>query len=167
MMRYLILIGALTLGACEATPTAVEGGLLVKGTWGGTDAGVIITDVVTHVHIGCTSGDFPAKVQVDEHGRFRVDGSYLVRAYPVAVGPALPAEFTGRIDGSTMTYTVVVNDTVEHKVVTLGPATVTLGKEPRMGPCPICHTPNARGAVMRRDATNGILTPGQLRPTPL
>lgn len=145
MMRYLMLIGALTLGAaCAGNSTGVEGGVLVKGSWGGADAGVIITDSLTHVHIGCTYGDFPAAVPVDAQGRFRVAGSYLLRAYPVAVGPALPAEFTGQIDGSTMTYTVVVNDTVENKVVTLGPATVTLGKEPRDGPCPICRTPTMR-----------------------
>lgn len=145
MMRKLIVIGALMLGAaCAGNSTGVDGGVLAKGTWGGNDAGVIITDSVTHVHIGCTYGDFPANVPVDDQGRFRVAGSYLLRAYPVAIEPELPAEFTGKIDGSSMTYTVVVNDTVENKTVTLGPATVTLGKEPRMGPCPICRTPTMR-----------------------
>nr|MBA2292034.1 hypothetical protein [Gemmatimonadales bacterium] len=79
-------------------------------------------------------------------GRFRVEGTYLRRAYPVAVGPQLPAEFTGKIDGNSITYTVVVNDTVENEVVTLGPATVTLGKEPRDGPCPICRIPAMQDA---------------------
>ncbi len=148
MMRNLILIGAMMLGtACQGSPTGVQGGLLEKGTWGGNDAGVIITDSVTHVHIGCTYGDFPAAVPVDEQGRFRVAGRYLRRAYPVAMGPLLPAEFTGTINGSSLTYTVVVTDTVENEVVTLGPATVTLGKEPRMGPCPICHTPRVWSAI--------------------
>ncbi|MEO7610775.1 MAG: hypothetical protein ABIV27_04630 [Gemmatimonadales bacterium] len=147
-MRKVILIFALLLGAaCQSTSTGVEGGVLAKGRWGGNDAGVIITDSVTHVHIGCTYGDFPAAVPVDERGRFRVSGSYLRRAYPVAMGPLLPAEFTGTINGSSMTYTVVVTDTVENEVVTLGPTTVTLGKEPRMGPCPICHTPRVRSAI--------------------
>ncbi|MBA2292233.1 MAG: hypothetical protein H0W15_07245, partial [Gemmatimonadales bacterium] len=72
-MRYLVLVGALTLGAaCAGNSTGVEGGVLAKGTWGGNDAGVIITDMVTHVHIGCTNGDFPARVPVVEQGRFRV-----------------------------------------------------------------------------------------------
>ncbi len=143
-MRQLILIGAFALAACHADPTAVEGGLLVKDTWGGADAGVIISETQTHVHIGCTYGDFPASVPVNEQGRFSVNGSYLLRAYPVAIGPALPAEFAGTVNGSSITYTIVVNDTVENKFVTLGPATVTLGKEPRMGPCPICHAPTTR-----------------------
>lgn len=168
MMRHVMLIGALTLCAgCAGNSTGVEGGILVQGTWGGNDAGIIITDMVTHVHIGCTNGDFLARVPVDEQGRFRVEGTYLRRAYPVAVGPVLPAELTGKIDGTSITFTVVVNDTVEHEVVTLGPATVTLGEEPRTGPCPICHTPNGRGALIPRGAINSVLTPGLIRRTPL
>ncbi len=36
-----------------------------------------------------------------------------------------------------MTLTVALTDTA----VTLGPVTLILGQEPRMGPCPICRKP--------------------------
>jgi len=45
--------------------------------------------------------------------------------------------FTGSTDGHLMTLTVALTDTA----VTLGPVQLELGKEPRMGPCPICRKP--------------------------
>ena len=114
---------------------------LAKGTWGGNNAAVIVTDSQAHVHIGCTFGDVPGPVPVADDGTFSVAGSYVLRAYPVMVGPPLPAQFSGRVTGSLMTLTVVVNDTVAKKTQTLGPVSVTYGKEPSMGPCPICRVP--------------------------
>jgi len=48
-----------------------------------------------------------------------------------------PATFTGRIVGETMTLTVSLTDTAR----VLGPVTLVYGKEPHMGPCPICRVP--------------------------
>ena len=55
----------------------------------------------------------------------------------VARGPDHPARFTGSTDGHVMTLTVTLTDTA----VTLGPVVLELGKEPQMGPCPICRKP--------------------------
>jgi len=41
-----------------------------------------------------------------------------------------------------MTLIVAVNDTVAHKLSVLGPVTWQFGKDPQMGPCPICRTPH-------------------------
>jgi hypothetical protein len=91
-----------------------------------------------HVHVGCTSGDFPAPITLDAAGRFSVAGSHHLRLYPVAIGPSMPAQFAGIVNGNRLTFTVAVNDTVEHKLVVLGPSIVIFGREPQMGPCPIC-----------------------------
>jgi hypothetical protein len=114
---------------------------LAIGTWGGDDAGVIVTDSVTHVHLGCTLGDIPSRPVADADGRFTVEGTYVLKAFPVQVGPRLPAQFAGRVTGRTLTLSVAVHDTTEGKVVALGPVTVRLGREPRLGPCPICRAP--------------------------
>jgi hypothetical protein len=71
------------------------GGKLSVGTWGGENAGLIVNDTIAHVHVACTLGNFPAPVTVDENGRFDVTGSYVLRAYPVFVGPYHPAQFAG------------------------------------------------------------------------
>jgi len=119
-------------------------GRLALGTWGGDNAGVIVTEEVTHVHVGCTFGDIPGRVRLDSEGRFTADGSYVLRAYPIQVGPELPAQFSGRVIGRRLTLAIAVNDTVEKKVVALGPVTVIHGHDPDLGPCPICAVPRRR-----------------------
>jgi hypothetical protein len=132
----------LVIGGCTEGPLLPPSdGRLALGTWGGEDAGVIVTDSVTHVHVDCTYGDMPGDIPLDEFGRFTIDGSYVLRAYPVMAGPALPAQFSGRVSGRTLTLAIAVNDTVEEKIVALGPVTVLYGRTPEMGPCPICSAP--------------------------
>ena len=138
-------VAAVALAAtCGANTTLPPSGPLALGTWGGDDAALIATDSLAHVHVGCTNGDIPGRVALDSSGRFSVSGSYRLRAYPIAVGPTLPAQYSGRVHGSTLTLAIAVNDTVEHKLVLLGPVSITLGREPRMGPCPICRAPGER-----------------------
>ena len=140
-------LGSLVLNFCHESPGAPVATQIVLGTWGADNAGVIVTDSVSHVHVGCTFGDWPPKVLLDADGRFTVNGSYVLRAYPVMIGPRLPAQFSGRVVGKTMTLTITVNDTVQKNVVALGPITVTFGRTPTMGPCPICLSPKAIGMV--------------------
>jgi hypothetical protein len=99
---------------------------------------MIVGDTAMHLHVGCTYGDVSGRVPV-VGGRFDVSGSYMLRAYPVAVGPAVPARFAGRIIGATATVTVTIDDTVQHQTVVRGPVVVTYGVQPRLGPCPICR----------------------------
>jgi hypothetical protein len=112
--------------------------IIPVGTWGGDSAGMIVGDSAVHFHIACTFGDVSGRIPVNAIGEFNVVGSYMLRAYPIAVGPTLPARFIGRIDGNIVTTTVIVDDTVQKRTVVRGPVTVTLGISPRLGPCPIC-----------------------------
>ncbi len=114
---------------------------LALGEWGGDNAGVIVLDDRAHVHIGCTLGDILGIIPLDANGRFTVDGSYVLRAFPIQLGPSLPAQFSGRVVGGRLTLVIAVNDTTENKVVALGPVTVQFGRQPEMGPCPICRMP--------------------------
>jgi hypothetical protein len=66
----------------------------------------------------------------------------MLRAFPIAVGPTVPAQFVGDIDGATATVTITVDDTVQKKTVVLGPVRVTYGEAPRLMPCPICKRPD-------------------------
>ena len=133
------LAGALLAAAAcfsdSVTPAPTE---LTAGTWGGDGAGVIVSDTVAHVHVGCTYGNFHLPVTVDAHGRFETTGAYLLRAYPIAVGPTMPARLTGTLEKAELTFTVVVTDTVQGGTTMLGPKTVVLGADPKLGPCPIC-----------------------------
>jgi hypothetical protein len=138
-----VIAAAIALLGCGSSLHPLEP--LLVGTWGGDNAGLIATDSSAHVHIGCTVGDIHQQLVADSSGRFDVQGIYNITAYPVYRGPDHPARFSGQIVGRVMSLTVTLTDTA----VTLGPVLLTYGKEPRMGPCPICRTPNAISALHR------------------
>lgn len=133
------LLLAVLAGCRPESVSPPPGSELARGTWGGESASVVVGDTSAHVHIGCTFGYFPAPAPLDRSGRFSVGGSYTLRAYPVVIGPSLPARYNGILQGGKLTLTVIVDDTVEKKTVTVGPAVVQFNREPRMGPCPICR----------------------------
>src|SRR5262249_5510847 len=126
-----LLLGALVLGCDKelAQPT-VTPGFLPGGTWGGDSAGMIVDDTSAHFHVACTFGDVSGRIFVNGGGFFDVRGSYMLRAYPIAVGPSLPAHFVGQVSGLAVTLVVIVDDTVQHQTVTRGPATAPPGKDP-------------------------------------
>lgn len=127
--------------ACYSRPSDPIGE--ITGTWGGDDAGLIATDSSAHVHIGCTLGDTSAPIRADAYNHFDVTGTYNVDAYPVDRGIIHPARFTGQVSGNELTLTVTLTDTGTQ----LGPVTLVKGKEPKMGPCPICRKPGERRRV--------------------
>ena len=134
----LLALGVLGVATCGGGLDPEVGGELAIGSWGGENAGMIVEDTVAHVHVGCTYGNFRLPVAVDDKGRIEAGGEYLLRAYPIAVGPTMPATLTGSLRGDELVFTVAVNDTIAKQRVTLGPATVRLGREAKLGPCPIC-----------------------------
>jgi hypothetical protein len=115
----------------------------VVGTWGGDNAGMIVSGTDVHVHIGCTLGDAVGPIRPDAAGRFDANGTFNVNAYPVDRGIVHPARFTGQITGLSMTLTVSLTDTAR----VLGPVTLVFGQEPKMGPCPICRKPGVKASV--------------------
>ena len=136
------MLGALvTIGCGDGTIAPLDATRVAAGTWGADGAGAIVTDSVMHVHIGCTFGDVLGIVTLDQSGAFDREGSFQPRAYPVAIGPSVPARFVGRVQGRTMTVTVTANDTIAKMERVFGPVTVTYDVEPRLGPCPICRVP--------------------------
>lgn len=120
--------------ACQATipSTLLQ---VPLGTWGGDEAGLIVSDAEAHVHIGCTLGDIAGPIPLDSRGGFDVAGTYNVDAFPVDRGIRHPARFTGRTDGRTLTLAVRLTDTGQA----FGPVTLARGVTPRMRNCPICR----------------------------
>ncbi len=142
IVRQLPVVALFAWAACSSPGVAVPSeGRLARGTWGGDSGGLVLTDAEAHLHIGCTYGDFTGTVLLDADGRFDVPGSYTLRAYPISIGPSVPARFAGRLQGSTLTITATVNDTVQKTTVIRGPVSLKLGVEPRMANCPICRIP--------------------------
>ena len=141
------------LNCAAASPVVPADGLLPLGNYGGDSGAMIVGDTAMHLHIGCTFGDVSGRVPVGADGRFDVAGSYTLRAYPITVGPAVPARFTGTIDGDRVVVRATVDDTIAHQTVVRGPVSLRLGVEPKLGPCPICRRPVLTGATRRSRPT--------------
>ena len=157
-----IAFAAVACSSSRASAPLPSDGLLPLGNWGGEGAGLIVSDTAMHLHVGCTFGDASGRIVLNANGAFDVAGSYMLHAYPIAVGPAVPARFTGRLDGNAVTVTATVNDTVEKKTVVMGPVTVFFGAEAKLGPCPICRrqivTLGSRAARSPSRSHHGLAT---------
>jgi hypothetical protein len=153
-MRIPAIVSFVAVLACSTATSAriTE----VIGTWGGDNAGLIVTDTDVHVHIGCTLGDAVGPIHPDADGRFEASGTYNVDAFPVNRGITHPATFSGQIIGQTMSLTVSLTDTAR----VLGPVTLIYGKEPQMGPCPICRVPKGISAARSHQLTP-LTAPGR------
>ncbi len=153
IIAFAPVIAALLSCSAPSSPAAIVGALPL-GNWGGDSAAMIVSDTAMHIHVGCTYGDVSGQIQIDPSGNFDVQGNYTLRAFPIAVGPTVPAEFVGHVtgaNGGTATVTVTVNDTVAHQTVVRGPVIVVLDQTPKLMPCPVCRRPIiTRGAVDER-----------------
>jgi hypothetical protein len=149
--RLTLLVGmAAMVGLSCSAPNTIPGisdGFLALGTWGGDSGAMMVGDTDMHLHIACTFGDVSGRIPVNADGSFDVAGSYVLRAYPIAYGPSLPARFVGFVTGPTATVKVNVNDTVMHQMVERGPVIVRLGDQPRLMPCPVCRRPIRTGIL--------------------
>ena len=147
-MRPIRLLAPMLVAACALFEAPSEA-TLRSGTWGGKNAGMIVTDSGAHVHVGCTLGDVPLPITLDAQGRFDVQGSYNLTVHPIASGIFLPARFAGDVELLALALTITVDDTVNHRTVVLGPIRLRWGVRPEMGPCPICASPTDRMRATR------------------
>lgn len=129
----LLLLALLALGCGASARPPLD--RVPAGTWGGEDAGLIVSAEGAHAHVGCTLGDISGEIPVDDRGRFDVPGTYNVDAFPVDRGILHPARFTGQTDGRRLTFTVRLADTGQA----FASGELVLGREPRMRNCPICR----------------------------
>ena len=100
MKLSLLLLGLLAAGCSDPSLVPSDGHLPV-GTYGGDNAGLIVTDAEAHVHVGCTFGDMPGNIPLDAEGRcFKVMRLPSGPSASIEVGAAaLPTEVTETIKG--------------------------------------------------------------------
>jgi len=127
-------LALLLLAACHGPGPDLDS--VPLGTWGGDEAGIVVSENEAHVHIRCTLGDLAAPILLDARGAFDAPGTYNVDAFPIDRGIRHPARFTGTTDGSRLVLSVRLTDTGQ----VFGPVELRLGAPPRMRvACPICR----------------------------
>jgi hypothetical protein len=104
----------LLLAAC-GTPTEPESRGLPVGWWiGDTDLQVRATDAI--VYLACGAATFP-QPSLDRAGNFEASGKIKISVGPPPPppmdSPGAPANFIGRVTGSTLTLTIT-STTLTH-----------------------------------------------------
>ena len=109
---------------------------LATGTWGGDQAGLVVTTGGASTRFFCAHGAIEQPILLDSSGRFEAGGYTVFEAGPTAIDDTpfrRPAIYSGSSDGKTMTLTVTL-PTQNQK---LGPFTLVFGQGTTLRPCPI------------------------------
>jgi hypothetical protein len=122
--------------ACAALPVTVGiADRVANGTWGGEHAALTVTDTGAHLEFDCATGDITQPLLLDERGHLVVDGVFVrQRAGPARSDEPVdrrPARYSGRVEGKTMTFDVILIGADER----VGTFTVIHGEEPVLFKC--------------------------------
>lgn len=125
---------ATTTTTRPTTVTTALGNGLRQGTWGGKGIRLVITATGATLEFDCATGSIPAPVVLGPGGSFEALGAYTrQRAGPPepagTVPPAVPARYSGAVDGTEMQLTVNLTDT------TLGPYILVFGQPAALERC--------------------------------
>ena len=108
---------------------------VLTGMWGGQHVRLEVSSSGANIEYDCAHGTIDQRMTLDSGGYFDVRGTHVTeRGGPVREGErldALAARYTGRIQGETMTITVMLIDSKESA----GTFTLGYGKTPRLRKC--------------------------------
>lgn len=126
-----LVIAVLSVGACAETPL----GPLDTGQWGGEHIGLVVTSSSASVEYDCAHGRIDVPIEIQDGGRFLATGTHTFEhGGPVREDEppdTHPAEYRGRVSGSTMNLTVTLTDTT----LTIGQFTLVEGRSPMVFKC--------------------------------
>ncbi len=125
-LRASVVIGlTLALFGCGAeTPGTQTPGEVPLGRWGGDAIEVTVMANGGTVRFCCATGTIDQPLVADASGHFEANGTYTFEGGPVPVEGfrAIPAQYSGTVDGSSMILRVSTASEI------LGPFTLTLGR---------------------------------------
>jgi hypothetical protein len=106
------------------------------GKWGGKGARLELTAKGGTIELDCAHGTFDAPLVLDAQGAFDVKGG-LVREGPGPVfegasAKGQPVRYKGRLDGETLSLTIVTDDAAERE---LGSVKATMGGAANLTKC--------------------------------
>jgi hypothetical protein len=140
---FLVLTAPLPLRSCEQD-TRVRAAKIVSteksdkvqnGVWGGPHIIMEVTESGATITYDCAHGTIDQRIVSDRDGRFELQGTHVREAGgPVRSDhqpDSHPARYAGRVEGKTMTLTVMLTDTKESA----GTFSLTYGEQPELTRC--------------------------------
>ena len=127
----IVVVAVLSAGACADFPA----GPLPNGQWGGEHVGLVVTSSGASVEYDCAHGTINVPIEIQDGGRFLATGTHTFEhGGPVREDESPdthPAEYRGRVSGSTMSLTVTLTDTT----LAIGQFTLLRGGTPMVFKC--------------------------------
>jgi hypothetical protein len=121
-------LAAMAVAACTKDSPLSPAGTPVAGTWGASDVQLIAADTATLVRVGCDDGQFTGHLTLDADGAFSANGTWTQGFQAGFYFPhPVPAQLSGRISGTTLTFAVAAANSDGKLVISTGPRTVVLG----------------------------------------
>jgi hypothetical protein len=118
-----LLIFGLLLGACMGSAGSQNNKRLAVGLWGGPHVNIDVGSESAKVEYDCAHGEIHGPLVIDDHGKFHLRGTFTPeRGGPVRAGDsqrALPATYSGEINGNKMTLDLRIGDSDEIQSYTL------------------------------------------------
>ncbi len=116
-----------------AAPTVTSRNTPLVGVWNGPHASLVLGDSARTIEYDCGRGTLSSALRPDPNGSFDVPG-FHIRGHggPVRmdeVPDSVPAHYTGRVAGATMTLRVVLSN------ITLGQYTLRRGAASQLVRC--------------------------------
>lgn len=138
MRRRLAALGAVAaISACARSDAPfAPGSHLPFGVWGGDNVEIVATDSATRVRVSCDDGQFEGNITLDTNGRFTANGNWTTDFMAFFYFPqSIPAQVSGRVTGTTLTFAIAAGDSAGTRVISTGPRTAVLGATPAFGAC--------------------------------
>ncbi len=98
----------------EQSGAAAPAKAVPNGVWGGEQIRMEVSDTGAEIEFGCARGTISQRLELDEKGRFKVQGIYMAESpAPAAVdggagGPGVKATYTGTLSGSSLRLQVFI-----------------------------------------------------------
>jgi hypothetical protein len=112
-----------------------EEGRMNKGTWGGNQISMEVTEEGARIEFDCAHGIVTEPIRVDRHGKFRALGTHFRESGgPQRVDSeekGVAVVYSGTTDGKTATFTITNSATDE----VIGSFSLTRGKRIRLHKC--------------------------------
>jgi hypothetical protein len=122
MLRRSLTLSALTVLVACGDPTSSRP---IQGQWGGLDASLVLSEEIGTLAYPCGAGTIDSGWTLSRQGHLQGAGLHFFGGGPVpATGhPPHPAQYSGHLQGNTLTLTVRLLDSPD----TLGPFVMRRG----------------------------------------
>ena len=115
-MRLSLLWTACLCFSCASVPTLTQS-TVPPGVWGAQHVNLDVSATGARIEYDCAHGTIDGPLSLDSANRFDARGTH-VREQPGPVPenepPGVPARYTGRLEGDSLTITVTLTDSHEE-----------------------------------------------------